>query len=213
MIQKLIENLEKNNMKGYFVQNKEEALSLVKDLLKENSTVSIGGSVTLQECGIVNLLKSGAYNFLDRSAPGLTPKDIKEIYIKTFAADTFLGSCNAITKDGYLYNVDGNGNRVAAMIFGPEQVIIVAGVNKIVENAQEAVKRVKEIAAPKNAERLGLETYCKNSGGCVSLNNEGSEICNGCLSDTRICADYVFFGHQKIKDRIKVIIVNETLGY
>ena len=212
-IKKVMDNLEKNNMKAYYAENKEEAYEKVKELLAENSTVSVGGSVTVQDCGIMELLKSGKYNFLDRSVPGLTPDEIREIYIKTFSADTFLGSCNALTEDGYLYDVDGNGNRIAAMIFGPKQVIIIAGVNKIVENAEMAVKRVKEIAAPKNAARLGLETYCTQNGNCVSLNKENPEICDGCLSENRICADYVFFGRQRIKDRIKVIIVNETLGF
>ncbi len=213
IIEKTISNLAKNNIQGIYAETKEDALNITETLLEENSVISAGGSMTLSECKITDLLKSGKYNFLDRSIPGISPEEVRDIYIKTFDADSFLGSANAITEDGYIYQVDGTGNRVSAMIFGPKQVIIVAGKNKIVKNADEAIKRVKEIAAPLNAKRLNCETYCSKTGKCISLNSENTEIPNGCSSESRICADYVFFGRQRIKNRIKVIIVNESLGY
>ena len=122
-------------------------------------------------------------------------------------------SSNALTLKGELYNVDGNSNRVAALLYGPESVIVVCGVNKIVENIDEAVKRVKTIAAPKNTVRLHTGSYCENRGECMSLENEGSFMCDGCKGAGRICCNYVVSAQQRHKDRIKVVIVDENLGY
>lgn len=205
--------LEKNNMQAIIVKTKEEACIEAQKLMPKGSSVTMGGSVTIKECGIADMVKNGNYDFLDRSKPGLTPTDIKEIYRKSFFCDTYLSSSNAITINGELYNVDGNSNRVAAMLYGPEQLIVVAGYNKIVKNIDEAVLRVKTKAAPPNCERLGIDNYCRMQGKCVSLNNETSEICDGCSSDSRICCNYVIMSHQKIKNRVKVILVAEELGY
>lgn len=209
----LMENLIKNNMEPYFVEKAEDVVPLVKTLIKEGETVSAGGSLTLKQTGITELLKSGKYNFLDRSKDGLTQEDIREIYIKTFGADTYFASANAITKNGEIYNVDGNANRVSAIIFGPKQVILVVGVNKIVDTLDDAIKRVKEISAPCNTKRLSCDTYCNKTGHCISLDNGGEKMTDGCESDGRICCSYTVLAHQRAKNRIKIILVNEELGF
>lgn len=210
-IEKTMENLRKNNMVPYFAETKEDALKLIKTLVKEGETVSVGGSVTLNEIGALDMLRNGDYNFLDRYKEGLSREEVTEIFRKSFFADSYITSTNALTSEGELYNVDGNANRVAAMLFGPKSVIVVAGKNKIVENLNEAEKRVKTIAAPKNVKRLGMKTYCAEKGACMGFDDE--KLCAGCNSEDRICASYTVMARQRIKDRVKVIIVNEELGY
>ncbi len=211
--EKVIANLEKNNMKGYFAKDKNVAFEIVKSLLNEGDTVGVGGSMSLFECGVIDHLRCGKYNFLDRYADNLSRDDVNDIYRKSFSADAYLCSSNAITENGDLYNVDGNSNRVACICYGPKSVIMIVGKNKIVKNIDEAVKRVKTIAAPKNCERLGLETYCKLKGGCISLENTDADMCEGCKGNTRICCSYVVSSYQRVKDRIKVILVDEEIGY
>lgn len=212
LLQKTAKALNKNNMQAFVVSTKEEALQKVKDLMPEGSSVSIGGSMTLKECGINDMLSNGKYEFLDRSK-AKTDEEKMDIYRKSFFCDTYLSSSNAITLNGELYNVDGNSNRVAAMLFGPKQLIVVAGYNKIVENIDQAVLRVKEKAAPPNCERLNIDTFCRMEGKCVSLTKENPFMCDGCTSDGRICCSYVVMAHQRIKNRVKVILVAEELGY
>ena len=156
----------------------------------------------MDECGILQLLRSGDYHFLDRSAPGLTPEQSKGMLKQAFLADVYLLSANAITENGELYNVDGNSNRVAALAFGPDSVIVVAGYNKIVADLPAAVERVKKIAAPANATRLHCKTPCAAVGECMD-----------CHSDGRICCNYLVSAQQRHQDRIKVILVGEPLGY
>lgn len=194
--------LRKNNMYCVCADTSAELPDIISDLLSPSDTVSVGGSMTLFETGIIDLLRNGPYNFLDRYVPGLSPEQIQNIYTNTFSADAFLSSTNAITENGELYNVDGNGNRVAAMIYGPKSVIIIAGYNKIVKDLDEAKTRVEEFAAPSNARRLNTGTPCTVCGKCMNCSNEN-----------RICADTVILGRQRIKDRIKVILVGEELGY
>ncbi|MBQ2941780.1 MAG: lactate utilization protein [Clostridia bacterium] len=210
-IEKTLENLRKNNMAAYFVENKNEALGLIKELMAKGETVSVGGSVTLGEAGVLDLLRSGDYNFLDRYKEGLTREEVTRVFKESFFADTYLTSSNAITEEGELYNVDGNANRVAAMLFGPKSVIVLAGKNKIVGSLKEAEKRVKTVAAPKNVKRLSMKTYCSEKGFCMGADDE--KMCAGCQSEDRICASYTVMARQRIKDRVKVIIVNEELGY
>ena len=150
-IERTIKSLEKNNMKGYYAKNNEELINIIKDIAKEGEMVSVGGSMTLFETNVIDLLRSGRYNFLDRYEENLTPADMKALYRKTFYADTYFSSVNAITEEGEIFNVDGNGNRVAAMLYGPDKVILVVGVNKIVKNIDEAVKRNKALSGPANA--------------------------------------------------------------
>lgn len=212
-VEKVMKNLERNKMKPYFCENSEEAQALVKTLIKKGETISCGGSKTLDETGIYQMINSPDYNFLDRSAPGMTRPEVEEVYRQTFRADTFFMSTNALTENGELYNVDGNSNRVACIVYGPRQVIMIVGVNKIVENLDEAILRVKTICAPMNTERLGIATPCNKTGKCVSLSKENPFMCDGCGGNTRICCNYVVSAKQRHKDRIKLIIVNENLGY
>ena len=212
LLQKTAQALEKNNMQTFVVSSKEEALQKVKELMPKGSMVSMGGSMTLKECGIADLLSNGDYEFLDRSK-AKTEEEKLEIYRKSFFCDSYLSSSNAITERGELYNVDGNSNRVAAMLYGPKQLIIVAGYNKIVKNTDEAVLRVKTKAAPPNCERLNTNTFCQKEGKCVSLTKENSFMCDGCSSEGRICSSYVVMARQRLKDRVKIILVGEELGY
>lgn len=213
-VHRTMKNLEKNNMQPFFCETKQEALELVKNLLKKRDTVSHGGSVTLEQTGILDLLSCGDYNYLDRSKKGLSREEIEEIYRKSYFADVYLTSSNAVTENGELYNVDGNSNRVSAILYGPKSIIVVCGYNKIVKNLEEAVNRVKTIAAPQNTIRLQIDTYCSQKGKCLSLDKDKSpELCAGCHSDSRICCNYVVSAHQRQKNRIKVILIGEKYGY
>ncbi len=201
-IEKTINALEQRNMKGIFVKDEQELLGVLKSLIQENSIVGVGDSVTLLETGVLDFLRKGNYVFLDKYRDGITSEEKKQIYIQNFTADTFLCSTNALTEDGELYNIDGNGSRVAPMIYGPKQVIIVAGINKLVRNLEEAERRVRNYAAPLDAKRLNKDTPCTKLGYCVN-----------CKSPNRICNDFVTITGQFVKNRIKVIIVAKTLGY
>ncbi len=212
-IKNTIAALAKNNMNGIYAPDSGAAVEEVKKLLAEGCTVSMGGCATASETGILDLLRSGKYNFLDRNVPGLAPEQIMQIYRKTFCADAYITSTNAITENGELYNVDGNSNRVSAMLFGPEKVIVIAGYNKIVADINDAINRVKTTAAPINAARLGVETPCAVTGKCVSLAKQNPYICDGCASDSRICANYTVMSRQRKADRVYVILVGEELGF
>lgn len=210
-IEKTVENLRKNNMEAYVVQNCTEAVKLVEGLLKEGETITCGGSATLAESGVMTLMKSGRYNFIDRSV-AKSREETEELYRKSFFADTYLTSANAVTESGQLYNVDGNSNRVAAICYGPKSVIFVVGINKLVRDLDEAVKRVKTCAAPANCVRLGCETPCSKTGECISLKT-GGDMPSGCASEGRVCCNYVVSSWQRVKNRFKVIIVKESLGF
>ena len=201
-VERTIASLKKHNMQGIYVENSVQLMNKIEELIPENSLVAVGDSMTLFETGIIERLRSGKYQFLDKYAPGLTRIEKDQIYRQTFSADTFLCSTNALTEAGELYNIDGNGSRVAAMIYGPKQVIIVAGVNKIVKNLQEAEIRVRNYAAPMDAKRLNKKTPCTMVGYCVD-----------CQSEDRICNDFVVIKRQFNPNRIKVIIVGGSYGY
>lgn len=205
------ENLRKNNMEFYYADSKADVAGIVESLIKESDVITNGGTMTMAECGLSELLSSPKYTYLDRSK--MTPEEVQQLYIDAFSADVYISSSNAITEDGILYNVDGNSNRVAAIAYGPKSVIIIAGYNKIVKNLAEAELRVKTTAAPANCERLSCETYCKEKGECLSLSKPEHEICDGCSSPARICCNYLISAYQRHKGRIKVIIVGEELGY
>lgn len=201
-IERTIESLEKNNMKGYYAKNNEDLLNLIKSIAKEGEVVSVGGSISLFETKVIDLLRSGRYEFLDRYKEGLTPNDIKEIYRKSFSCDTYFASANAITEDGEIFNVDGNGNRVAAILYGPDKVILVVGVNKIVKDLDEAIKRNKEVSAPANGKRLNTKTPCAKVGYCMD-----------CNSEDRICCEYTLIKKQRTANRIHIIFINDSIGY
>ena len=212
-IANLIKNLEKNNMNAEFYSTKEEVLARVKELLPEGCSCASGGSMSLKECGITDLLRSGKYQFLDRSAPGLSPEERDQLTAASHSVQYYLCSTNALIADGTLYNVDGFANRVSALANGPEKVILVVGLNKLVANAEEAIRRVKTIAAPQNCRRLSCDTYCAKAGQCVSLNKENPSMTDGCDSPSRICCTYLFTGKQRAKGRITLLLCEENLGF
>ena len=203
--------LENNNMTAYTVKTKEEAADIVRSLLKKGDVIASGGSVTLNQCGITDIIKSPDYIYLDRNS--VAPDKTAEIFRKSFSADVYLCSSNAITENGELYNVDGNSNRVAAIAYGPKSVIIIAGYNKVVRNIEEASNRVKKTAAPANTVRLQCDTYCSKSGECAAFTKESQDITSGCSSDERICCNFLISAKQRHKGRIKVILVAENLGF
>ena len=200
-INNTIKSLENNNMKGYLANNKDELIKIIDELTNEGDTVSCGGSMTLFEAGVIDYLRSKRFNFLDRYEENLTKDGLKELYRNTFSADVFFTSTNAITEDGELYNVDGNGNRVAAMLYGPDKVIVIAGVNKIVKNINEAISRVENLAAPANAKRLNRKTPCVITGKCMN-----------CNSPERICREYTVI-RKPAPNRIFILLLNENYGY
>ncbi len=201
-IKKTIDNLRRNKMQPFYVENCGELLDIVRDLVKNDKLITSGGSATLKESGVIEMLRKEFSSAFAERPEGGSADEMRDFFRSAFISDTFLASTNALTEDGELYNVDGNGNRVAAMIYGPTQVIIVAGVNKIVKDLEEAKLRVENIAAPLNTKRLGCDTPCKETGKCAH-----------CHSDRRICCSYVTLAQQRVPDRIKVIIVNEKLGF
>ncbi len=209
-LQATMENLRKNQMEAHLVACKEDVAPLIRMLLRPGDTVAVGGSETLRETGVLELLRSGDYRFLDRYAPGLSPDQVRRVFQDSFSADAYLCSANAVTMHGELYNVDGNGNRVAALCYGPASVIVVVGRNKLVPDLDAAAERVKCMAAPANAIRLSKETFCARTGRCVAL--DGEHCTDGCASPDRICSTYVVQGYQQLKNRIKVILVEEDLG-
>ena len=209
-MQAVMDNLRKNRMEAYLVSRKEDVVPQVRALLHTGQSVAVGGSETLKQTGVLDLLRSGDYHFLDRYAAGLTPDQVRQVFLDSLSADVYLCSANAVTMRGELYNVDGNGNRVAALCYGPASVIVVVGRNKLVPDLNEAVSRVKCMAAPANALRLDKETYCTRTGRCLGL---GASFCtDGCATEDRICSTYVVQGWQQEKNRIKVVLVDEDLG-
>ena len=192
--------LRKNQMEAYCVDCAADVLPLLKTLIAPGTCVSMGGSVSLQECGVPAFLRTGDYEFLDREA--VTGDAVGELYRKAFFADYYLSSANAVTEQGEIFNVDGNGNRVAALAFGPQNVILVVGCNKIVEDLHEAHRRLRHLAAPANTKRLNRNTPCAKTGTCAD-----------CRSPERICCTYTVQRFSKTPGRIKVILVAEPLGY
>ena len=201
-MERTAEALKRNGFLCECAENIEEALEIMREWLNDGDIIGVGGSMTLFETGAIDALRDGPYTFLDRYAPGLSPEQINALYRECFSADAYVTGTNAVTEKGELYNVDGNGNRVAAMIFGPASVIVIAGYNKIVRDLDEAKIRVEEIAAPANNLRLHTGNPCTTVGKCVH-----------CNADNRICADTVVMGRQRNKGRVKVILVGEELGY
>ncbi len=204
--------LKANNIEYYYAERKEDVPALVEGLLNVGDVVATGGSVTLKQCGVIDVLKSDKYKYLDREAIDVDKVD--QLYRATFSADAYLCSANAITEAGEIYNVDGTSNRIAAIAYGPKSVIMVAGYNKIVHSLDDAIRRVKTVCAPANVQRLTCATYCYEKGECSSVcKNTEQHMTSGCSSDARICCNYLISAHQRVKGRIKVIIVGETLGY
>lgn len=197
----IMQNLKRRNMSAYYCDTSVEAVELASSLIEEHSTVSYGGSMTIVESGMMNKLKEGNYKLLDRNA-ATTPEEIRSIYLKSFDADTYLMSANAISLDGQLVNIDGRGNRVAALIYGPKQVIVMIGMNKVESTLEDAINRVQNFAAPANTQRLNRQTPCRKTG-----------FCHDCQSDDCICCNTVITRRSGEEGRIKVILVGEVLGF
>ncbi|MDT4762003.1 lactate utilization protein [Sphaerochaeta sp. PS] len=214
-VERTIKALKKNNMEAEFLPTMEDVLPKVTSLLKPGEKVAVGGSASLEETGVLQALRSGTYEFLDRYKKGLTAEEVQQVFRDSFSADSFLASANAVTEHGELYCTDGNSNRVAAMLFGPKQVILVVSWDKLVPDLGAAVERVKQVAAPANAIRLNADTYCTKNGRCLnpscSVDNLMALGAGAC--EHTICANYVVFSHQRVAKRIKVLIVGESFGY
>ncbi|HNR78674.1 MAG TPA: lactate utilization protein [Mesotoga infera] len=197
---KLIENFAKRSIEAVYLPSREQVVPRLVELIPAGSTVASGGSLTLQETGARDLLKSGSYNYLDREAVS-DSGEREEILRKALWADFYLCSANAITLDGQILLLDGNCNRVAAVLFGPKRVILVVGMNKVVGDIDSAIERIKFIA-PMNAKRLNLHTPCTATGFCMD-----------CTSDERICGTYVTVSDSsRRKGRYTVMLVGEELG-
>lgn len=201
-IQKTIRSLERNNMVGHSVEDQAELILLLTKLIPKGSSVGCGDSVTLEQTGVFDFLRAANYQFYDKHRAGLSSEEKRSIYLRNFSADTFITGTNAITQDGKLFNIDGNGSRVAPMLYGPEQVIVVAGKNKITETVEDAIQRARQIAAPLDAIRLGKHTPCTKLNRCVD-----------CKHEERICNDFVLIARQRVAGRIQVILVNQPYGY
>lgn len=201
-VKKAISNLQKNNMAGFYVESRQELLSLLSTLLVEGEKIGCGDSVTLEETGVFEYLRNGSYTFYDKHRQSLTSEEKRKLYLNNFDADTFVTGTNAVTMDGKLFNIDGNGSRVAPMIYEPRQVIVVVGMNKLVDTVEDAVRRTRQVAAPLDAKRLKKNTPCIKLGRCID-----------CKHEQRICNDFVLIARQFSKDRIKVIFINGDYGY
>lgn len=199
--QGIIDSLRKRNINGYYCKTAEECGDLVLSMIKEGSSVTWGGSESIKQCGIPEKLeKSGKYNVLDRAK--YAPEEMKAFYKEAFDADYFLMSTNAITLDGEMMNIDGYGNRVASLIFGPDKVIVVVGMNKVVSTIEEAYGRIRNIASPPNTIRLQKNTPCAKTGKC-----------GNCMAEDCICNQIVVTRRSRDKDRIHVVLVGENLGF
>lgn len=201
MPDKILENLKKRGFDAYFCETSEEATELALKLTDKNDTVSWGGSKTITEIGLVDKLKDGGFKLIDRDT-AKTPKERVELMRTALLCDTFFMSTNAMSADGVLVNIDGNGNRVAAMCYGPKSVIVIVGKNKVCNTLEEAELRARNVAAPLNVKRFGFtKTGCQNG------------KCTDCLSDECICSYIIKTRKSNVKGRIKIILVNEDLGF
>lgn len=197
----IIKKLEARKMEGYYCPDQESAVTKVLELIgQEKKNVGYGGSMTIDGIGLKGAIRNAGHNLIIRE-DYKTPEEKKECNALLVNADTFLTSTNAITLDGELINIDGRGNRVSFLIYGPEQVIVITGMNKVVTNVTEGIDRVHNMAAPANTVRLGCDTPCAKIGRCAN-----------CLPHT-ICCETVITRSSMIPGRIKVVLVGEELGY
>ena len=198
LAQTVIKGLQSRNMSGYYAANREEALRLALELIPEGSTVTMGGGTSVQEIGLVDALKAGNYNFIDRN----DYEDKRAAMLLAYDADVYLAGCNAITNDGVLVNIDGNANRVSAIAFGPKKLVMIVGMNKVCSDVDGALKRARNVAATANAQRFGLSTPCAKTGACFD-----------CKSPDTICCQFLVTRFSRHAGRIHVILVNDTLGF
>ena len=198
LAQTVIKGLQSRNMSGYYAASREEALSIALSLIPEGSTATMGGGVSVHEIGLVDALKNGNYSFIDRDDYA----DKREAALLAYDADVFLASCNAVTSDGVLVNIDGNSNRVSAIAHGPKKVIFIVGMNKVCDDVDGAMKRARNVAAVTNAQRFNISTPCSKTGTCMN-----------CKSPDTICCQFLITRYSRHAGRIHVILVNDTLGF
>ena len=198
LAQTVIKGLKSRNMSGYYAASREEALRTALELIPEGSSVTMGGAMSAHEIGLVDALKKGNYQFIDRDAY----TDKRAAMLAAYDADVFLSSANAITSDGVMVNIDGNSNRVSAIAQGPKKVLFIVGMNKICDDVDGAIKRARNVAAPINAQRFGLSTPCSKTGACMN-----------CKSPDTICCQILITRYSRHADRIHVILVNDNLGF
>ncbi|MCR4853952.1 MAG: lactate utilization protein [Prevotella sp.] len=198
---KVVSNLEKRNFEAYYLPTAEEARQKVLDLIPEGSTVTWGGSMTIRDMGLTSALHAGNYVVIDRDLTTTVDEQV-DCYRRAFSCDYYLSSANAMSEDGVIVNIDGNGNRVAAITWGPKRVIFVVGVNKIAQDVESALKRARSTAAPINASRFNVETPCQKDG-----------LCHNCKSTDCICNYIHFLRNSHPAKRHIVVIVGEPLGY
>ena len=197
----IIKNMAKKNLEGYYCATSAEAVEKALSLMPEGASVTWGGSMTLTECGLMDALRTANYEIIDRDT-AKTPEEARVMYSKQVMADYFLMSTNAITIDGELVNIDGRSNRVSCLCWGPQNVIIIAGMNKVAPDVESAIKRVRNMAAPANCVRLNKNTPCAQTGKC-----------GDCYSQESICSQVLITRRSGAPNRIKVILVGEELGY
>ena len=185
-------------MTGYWAATKEEALELALSLIPKGSSIAMGGAMSAHEIGLVEAVRSPDYRFIDRDAA----EDRRAAMLAAYDADVFLTSANAMTEDGVLVNIDGNANRVSAIAQGPRKVIVIAGMNKVCKDVDHALKRARNVAAPINAQRFGLNTTCAKTGACMD-----------CKSPDTICCQFLITRFSRHPNRIHVILVNDDLGF
>ncbi len=198
LAQKVIKGLESRNMKGYYAANKEEALAKALELIPTGASVTMGGAMSAHEIGLVEALKKGDYNFIDRDAA----EDKRAAMLQAYDADFFLTSANAMTEDGVMVNIDGNSNRVSAIAQGPKKVLFIVGMNKVCPDFDSALKRARNVAAPINAQRFGLSTPCAKTGACMD-----------CKSPDSICCQFLVTRFSRHPGRIHVVLVGDNLGF
>lgn len=198
---RVVKNLESRNMEAYFVKTKEEALKKALELIPEGSSISWGGTASAKEIGLLDAVHEGNYEVYDREE-AQTPELKNEIAHKALDCDFFIGSTNALAENGVMVNIDGNANRVAAFAFEPKNVLLIVGMNKVVKSEEDAMSRARNEAAPINAQRFGLDTPCSKNG-----------MCYDCKSPDCICCQILITRYSRAAKRIKVILVDENLGF
>ena len=198
LAQRVIKGLKSRNMDGYYAASKEDALRQALELIPEGSSVTMGGGESVHAIGLPAALKAGNYDFIDRD----DYEDKRKAMLMAYDADVFLSSVNAMTEDGVLVNIDGNSNRVSAIAQGPRKVVFIVGMNKVCNDADGAMKRARNVAAPINAQRFDLNTPCRKTGACMD-----------CKSPDTICCQFLITRFSRHAGRIHVILVNDTLGF